>query len=170
MEEQGHSRDGEAGPPAVEMVVLTGTGGSSVTSAYTDSRRALSPSGLTRRSCDLSTGSSPAPASANPAPDIIGSGAPCIIGSDSEGSASAHPHPHAESADPALCGDNKPAETRVPPVQDTVKQDRLKCKELSFRSWTSVITPRAGLSWLMICGNECAASPSGLALAPWPSC
>ena len=24
MEEQGHSRDGEAGPPAVEMVVLTG--------------------------------------------------------------------------------------------------------------------------------------------------
>ena len=31
MEEQGHSRDGEAGPPAVEMVVLTGVSSLSLT-------------------------------------------------------------------------------------------------------------------------------------------
>ena len=31
MEEEGHSRDGEAGPPAVEMVVLTGVSSLSLT-------------------------------------------------------------------------------------------------------------------------------------------
>ena len=34
MEEQGHSRDGEAGPPAVEMVVLTGVHSPSPRSSY----------------------------------------------------------------------------------------------------------------------------------------
>ena len=34
MEEQGHSRDGEAGPPAVEMVVLTGVHLPSPRSSY----------------------------------------------------------------------------------------------------------------------------------------
>ena len=51
MEEQGHSRDGEAGPPAVEMVVLTGVHG------------------------PLAASEAVSLDSANPAPLIIGSGA-----------------------------------------------------------------------------------------------